>query len=304
MGMFAVVSALDIDMSAIEPTGAEPVAEVCYRHSDRETGVTCQRCDRLVCGECAAQASVGVHCPECRKSNKQKVYTARSLPGDEFYVTKALVGLNVAVFVVTIVFFGATATNIGREALEYSTFGPLIAEEFELWRIISGGFLHDGLIHIGFNMYLLWRFGRELEQKLGWKEYLATYMAALVGGSFGAVLISPTTPVVGASGAVFGLMAVLVVLNRSRGIALLDSNIGFLVLLNGFFSFRAGVSLGGHLGGFLVGLLLGAIFFGMNPGEGPILGAGSKRLVLVVAIGLVLFGATFAAATTWMSPLF
>ena len=265
--------------------------------------MTCQRCDRLVCGECSSQASVGVHCPECRKGNSQQVYTARNLPGQNFVVTTGLVAINVIVFVITIVFFGSTVNSISNEAVQYSTFGPLIADG-EFWRIFSGGFLHSGIFHVGFNMYLLWAFGRQLEKELGSVEFVLAYVVSLIGGSFGAMLLSPNTPVVGASGAVFGVVAMMVLFYRSRGIGLFDTSLGFLVLINVFFSFQGGVSLGGHAGGFAAGLIIGTLVFGFQPADPPLMEKGNARLMALVALGLVLIGATYAASLTYQNPLF
>jgi len=292
-------------MSSTDPQDSA-VEEVCYRHPDRETGVSCQRCDRLICGDCMHQASVGVHCPECTKGTAQRVYNTRNLPGAQGYVTKALVGINVAIFLATVALFGSTLTGIGQEALQdFGTYGPFIAEDGDWWRVISGGFLHSGLIHIGFNMYLLWQLGQQVERVVGPKSYLAVYMAALFGGSFGALLLAPATPVVGASGAVFGLIGFTVLMYRSRGIGLFDTGLGFLIVMNVLFSFRGGVSLGGHGGGFLVGLLLGVLFFGLNPGDKPVLAGDDKKQIGATAVvGLIFFAAAIWAASTWANPLF
>ena len=293
------------DMSSTDPHD-HAVDEVCYRHPDRESGVSCQRCDRLICSECRHQASVGVHCPECTKGTSQKVYNGNNLPGSQGLVTKTLVGANVAIFVVTILLLGSTLTGIGNEALrEFGTFGPFIAEEGDWWRVISGGFLHSGLIHVGFNMYLLWQLGQQVEQVIGPKSFIAVYMAALFGGSFGALLLAPDVPVVGASGAVFGLIGFTVLMFRSRGIGLFDTGLGFLIVINAIFSFRGGVSLGGHAGGFLIGLLLGALFFGLNPGDAkPLGGDDKKQIAASIAIGAVSFAGALWAASTWANPLF
>jgi len=290
-------------MSLPEPTHGDADAEVCYRHPNRETGVTCQRCDRYVCGECGMQASVGVHCPECRKGSSQQVYNSRNLPGQQFVVTTALFAVNALVWVFTIVALGSTVSRIGQDALQYSTDGQRIADG-ELWRVFSGGFLHNGIFHIGFNMYLLWQLGRQLERELGPKEFGLAYVVSLVGGSLGAVLLTPLTPVVGASGAVFGLIAMTVLFYRSRGIGLFDTGLGFLVLINFFYSFQGGVSLGGHLGGAVVGLVLGALIFGFGPADPPLIEAGNKRLMIIAALGVLLVGATYAASLTWQNPLF
>lgn len=293
-------------MSAVEPDNSNSEAtEVCYRHPDREVGVACQRCDRLICSECMNTASVGFHCPECTSNNKQKVFRADTLPGARGLVTRALIGLNVAIWILTIVAFESTVNSVsGRVAGDFGTWGPPIAENFEVWRIISGGFLHSGLFHIGFNMYLLWQLGLQVERALGERDYIAVYLTSLIGGSLGAIFLSPLSPTVGASGAVFGLIGFTVLFYRSRGIGLFDTGLGFLIVINILFSFRGGVSLGGHLGGFLAGLALGALYYGVNAGDGPLIKDPTMRLLATVGAGVVMFGLSFVAATTWMNPIF
>lgn len=295
---------MSADSSANEPQDSA-VAEVCYRHPDRPTGVTCQRCDRLVCGQCAQQASVGVHCPECTRSNKQKVYTSRTLPGSDVLVTKVLMGLNIVAFVVSLG-FGATIQGAGGSfAAELGTWGPGIAENNEFWRIVTGGFGHFGIFHLGVNMFSLWVLGRQLEQALGPKLFTTGYLVSLLGGSFGALLLSPNALTMGASGAIFGLFGLIVFALRARGIGIMQSGLAGILAINFLFSFRGNVSLGGHLGGFLAGAVLGIIFFGLNPGDGPLFGRDrTKPVVAALALGVVFVVGSVLAAMTWMSPLF
>ncbi len=278
-------------------------SDVCYRHPDRTSGVTCQRCDRTICPSCMNQASVGVHCPECAKGNKQKVYNARTLPGAQGTVTKGLVGVNVAVWVLTIAALGATINSAGTVFRDYGTSGWPIVEDGEFWRIVSGGFLHSGLFHIGFNMYLLWVLGQQLERILGEIRFLSVYLVCLLGGSFGALLLTPNANTGGASGAVFGLVGLTVLAYRSRGIGIFDTGLGFLIVINALLSFRSGVSLGGHAGGFLAGILLGIVFFGLNPGDGPMFGRDQRKPLLVTAfLGVVFIVGSVLAATQAVDP--
>lgn len=293
-------STLETDMSAIEPPDAEPtdatMEEVCYRHTDRPSGVTCQRCDRTICPECMHNASVGVHCPECTKNAKQKVYTARTLPGSDPIVTKAIIAINVVVFLA----FNGTGT--GTDDLLVN--GRVIDQFSEPWRVVTGGFAHAGALHLGMNMFALWNLGRMLERRLGPTIYAAAYMASLIGGSFLAILFDPSQSGLGASGAVFGLLGLIVLALRSRGIGLQQSGLGRVLLINLFISFLPFVSLWAHLGGFLVGLVLGAIYFGMNQGDGAILKGAKEQLAVTIGLGVLLFGAALWAASTWTNPIF
>ena len=95
---------------------------------------------------------------------------------------------------------------------------PIGVAEGEYWRLITGAFLHDGILHIAFNMYILYWLGTMLEPVLGHVRFTALYFASLLAGSFGAILAKPHALTVGASGAVFGLMAAAFVFQRARGI--------------------------------------------------------------------------------------
>ena len=153
-------------------------------------------------------------------------------------------------------------------------------------------------------MYLLWQLGRQIERITGEVLFGAIYFVSLIGGSFGAILLDPAIPVVGASGAVFGLIGFMVFLLRSRGIGLFDTGLGFLIVINVLLSFRGGVSLGGHGGGLLTGFLLGALFFGLNQGDKPAIGGQKAQLIFSAILGAVLFAGAIFASSTWMSPLF
>lgn len=242
-------------------------------------------------------ASVGVHCPECTKNTKQKVYTASTLPGNDPIVTKAIIGINVLVFLA----FNASGA---RDINDLVVNGLFIDQLNEPWRVITGGFGHVSAIHLGMNMFALWSLGRMLERSLGPKVFAAAYMASLIGGSFLAILFDPRQSGLGASGAIFGLLGLVVLALRSRGIGLKQSGLGRVLMINLFISFLPFVSLWAHAGGFFVGLALGAVYFGMNQGDGPILKGAKEQIALTVALGVVLFGASLWAASTWSNPIF
>ncbi len=108
--------------------------------------------------------------------------------------------------------------------------------EGEWYRLVTSGFLHASLIHIGFNMLLLFFLGRLLEPALGTPRFLVLYFASLLAGSFGALLLDPNALTVGASGAVFGLAGATFVIARGRGMNALAGEIGFLIVFNLVFS--------------------------------------------------------------------
>ncbi len=233
----------------------------CYRHPDRETGVSCSNCGRPICTDCMTPTPVGMRCPECSRQ-KTKVHTLSSLSAEP-RVTYALIALNVMAFI------AGSASGGGLRGSGSSLFdvGALIGigagsdglvgvAAGEYWRLLTGGFLHAGLLHLGFNMYVLYWLGTMLEPGLGHLRFLALYLASLLAGSFGALLLSPQSFTVGASGAVFGLMGAAFILERARGMDPMQSGLGFVILLNLGLTFVIGnISIGGHIGGLLGGAL-------------------------------------------------
>ena len=121
--------------------------------------------------------------------------------------------------------------------------------------LLTSGFLHENLLHIGFNMYLLYLLGMMLEPALGSLKFAAIYFTSLFAGSFGA-LFATGAPSLGASGAVFGLMGAAVIELRARRMSVMESGIGALIVINLIFSFTfANISVGAHIGGLIGGAL-------------------------------------------------
>jgi membrane associated rhomboid family serine protease len=227
-----------------------------------------------------SQAPVGFHCPECVRSGKQKVITARSLEVRPLLTTQALIAVNVGVFVVGVLF---------RGSIFGSSLGALNGEDVadgDWWRLLSGGFLHAGITHLAFNMIALWILGSQLEPALGRLRFGIVYFGSLLGGSLGAVLLSPSVNTVGASGAIFGLMGAAVAAHIVRGISVWNTGLGAILVFNLFFTFLfPGISIGGHLGGLAAGFLLGMLVI-----EEP---RGSPRAWIAVAGGLAAVAALF-----------
>jgi membrane associated rhomboid family serine protease len=232
---------------------------VCYRHPNRETGVSCSSCGRPICPDCMTPTSVGMRCPECGR-DRTKVKTIRSLPSTPV-VTQALIVINVIAFLVETAAGAPLRGGGGGTVFDHGAlFGPLISHQHEYWRILTSGFLHDGLPHILINMLSLWFVGRSLEPAIGRLNFIAIYFASLLAGSFGALLFEPGVPTVGASTAIFGIFGALIVVSRARGIPFWQSGLGPILIINLVFSLTyAGISIGGHLGGLLGGVITGAM---------------------------------------------
>jgi membrane associated rhomboid family serine protease len=138
----------------------------------------------------------------------------------------------------------------------------------EWWRLVTAAFLHYGPLHLGLNMLALYWFGPLLERMIGSWRYLLLYFCCGVAGSAGALWLSPNDITVGASGAIFGVLGALLVLERRGHIASGGQILG-LIVINLVFTFAmAGVSIGGHLGGLTAGIALMLLYiqFARSPG--------------------------------------
>jgi membrane associated rhomboid family serine protease len=160
--------------------------------------------------------------------------------------------------------------------------------------LVTSGFLHASLIHIGFNMFLLYMLGRLLEPALGTPRFLVLYFASLLAGSLGALIIEPDALTVGASGAIFGLAGATFVIARGRGMEALAGQIGFLILFNLFFSFVSPrISVGGHIGGLVGGVICAAIIVA---GERGMLGRNRRPLEIAAMIAVAVVAVVGALA--------
>lgn len=179
-----------------------------------------------------------------------------------FVVSNALIAVNVGLFIwmtlgeVGSVMFGSTGND---RTLDF-VIARMFLEQGEWYRLISCGFVHFGVIHVGFNMLLLYQLGRLIEPVIGPLRFGLLYFTALLGGSLGALLLSPNAATGGASGAVFGLMAASVVGVGQRGINPLRTGLGVVFAINLLFTLAVpGVSVGGHFGGAAIGALVGVL---------------------------------------------
>ena len=241
------------------PEHQEPTT--CYRHPRNETAVSCSHCDRPICTDCMVYTSVGIKCPECagtesasRPKQRARSFSTAALTGAGAPITKAIIAINVAVFVLQLAQsdgFNATRNEL---FIDGALFGPAVADG-DWYRLGTSAFLHANFIHVCFNMLILWWFGRGVEEYLGSVRYLGVYVVSVLAGASGALLIAPDTPTIGASGAVFGILGAGLVLER-QGIYVYGGSALFIVALNIVLSFvLSSVSVGGHLGGLAGGAL-------------------------------------------------
>ena len=257
------------------------------------------------------QASVGFHCPECTASHRSKVRPgvgARRSAGAHYPVTKVLLGLNVLVFVYSVAmsrsFRGVTRLDTGllidgglfaRAGLRSGgAFEVIGVAAGEYYRLVTSAFLHDGIFHLAFNMYALWLLGQLLESGFGRARFLSLYVVSMLGGSCGVMLVSPDSATVGASGAVYGLMGAMVLVQRAIGGDLWRSGLGTLLIINLALTLLIPrVSIGGHFGGLIAGGVMGAVMLALERRGAPAwatIASGGLLSALLVA------GAVVAAA--------
>lgn len=277
----------------------------CYRHPDRPTGRRCTRCGRPACGDCLVSAPVGSNCLDCAKAGRPDAATrARYWSARQpVLVTMTLMAVNLAIFVwITLqdpssltsrgisrgqAHLGLSADIIDRGVLFRFSDGDYLAGPGEWYRIVTSGFVHFGVIHVAFNMYLLYMLGQMLEPGIGRVKFALVYFASLLGGSAGAMLLQPGGFHGGASGAVFGLMGAAFVGYRLRGVNPFQTGIGTLLLLNLFITFTIpGISIGGHLGGVVAGAICAAVVLAPVRGRYPEW-ASYALPIAVMAISLV-----------------
>ena len=247
----------------------------CYRHPDRETGLACSECDRPICADCATFAPVGIRCPDHAGSRKPtaarlKPKPVRRAPGVALAtgsapITKALIAINVLIYVIGASQAGGLSTpGLGifvRGTLYEHTvlYGPFVAHG-DWYRLATNMFLHWNLGHIGLNMLALYFIGSPVEQYLGRARYIGLYLVSGLAGSAGALVYAPLTPSLGASGAVFGVLGAMLILEwqltgRLAGQAMtwIAINLVFDYAYNGF---GGNISIGAHIGGVIGGILI------------------------------------------------
>ncbi|MCS5717448.1 rhomboid family intramembrane serine protease [Herbiconiux sp. CPCC 205763] len=269
----------------------------CYRHPGRQSFILCQRCGRTVCPDCQVQAAVGVHCVECAAQDRREAPRVRrgrpallrNLTGSGApVVTYTLIAICLVVFGLQSI-PGLGVTQALQFAPAYVL--PIPGAPFEPWRMITSVFTHGSILHVLLNMYTLFIFGSVLERMLGRWRYLALFLISGLGGSVAVVLLAgPLTAVVGASGAIFGLMGAFFIINRHLG----GNSVQLLVLVAinlayGFFV--PGISWQAHVGGLVAGAIVALIFVRTRP-----IRKRNLQIVLLAAVVAALIAITAVRA--------
>lgn len=214
------------------------------------------------------QAAVGSHCLDCAKASRPDVQTrARYWNARQHtLVTYVIMAVNLAVFGYTTV--SDPGSLGGGGGITEAQFDLGLNEFFltggrhEWYRLVTAGFLHFGVIHLAFNMLMLYQLGQLLERPLGRAKFALLYAASLLGGSFGVLILSDQQSGIhgGASGAVFGLMAAAAIGLQRQGVNVMSTGLGTTLLINIVLTFSIrGISIGGHVGGAIAGAICGFV---------------------------------------------
>ncbi len=244
-------------MTHPEEGGAAAAADssVCYRHPDRPSFVRCQRCGRTICGECQTPAAVGVHCPECTAAARASAPRTASPIARAFrrgsntpVVTYSIIALTLAVYALQLISGGLVTNALG--------YAPVLTLD-QPWRMLTTALVHStgSIFHLLFNMYALFVLGPLIESFIGRARMIALYVLSALGGSVAVLYLAPTSFVIGASGAIFGLFGAIFVIQRRLG----GSSIQFIVLIGlnlGLGFIVPNVSWQAHVGGLVIGAVI------------------------------------------------
>ncbi len=269
----------------------------CYRHPDRETGVSCSECGRGICPDCMTFLPVGIRCPDhsgqARGATRVVQSAQRRTASRPGIVTTTLIAVNVGVYLLQLAGGASINANSGWIFEHGALYGPLVAVG-DWYRLITAAFLHYGPIHLAMNMLALWWIGRPLEAYLGPVRYLLLYVVSGLAGSAGALIANPEAVTVGASGAIFGILGAAIVLERQQTYVLGGSALTLLIVNIAFTFAVPGISIGGHLGGLAGGAL--CILALSRFGKGN---AAYSRIDIVSIASLVAVGLLSVAVAYW-----
>ena len=253
----------------------------CYGHPKEPTRLRCSRCERPICGRCAIPASVGQHCPECVAEARRSAPKVRSALRATAPATTAIIAI--------VVFFYLLQMLLGGEVINRLALSPSLIDAGEWWRLLTPILVHGGLLHIFFNMYILFMYGPNVEQAFGTVRFVLLFLLSGFVASAFSYAFPPDSPSVGASGAIFGIVGVLVVYlykrRRTQFMAHYLRGMTFFIVANLVLGFiMPFVDNFAHIGGLVAGLLLG---LGFDRGQG---GEARSPVALQTITAVAVFG--------------
>lgn len=290
---------------------------VCYRHTDRESHIRCQRCERPICPDCMRDAAVGFQCPSCIDEGRRSTRQAQAPYGgtrsaNPALTTYVIIALNAAVWIAVLTTGWQSSRLVSRLALApvgicesradagsyfpgYRTASlcgfepdgrwvPGVSDG-ALWQLLTNAFTHVQIWHIAANMLSLYLLGPQIEAVLGRARFLALYLiSALTGSAVVYWLSDPSSYTLGASGAIYGLFGALAVIVHKIGGDL--RQVGVLLAINVFITVAVpNISWQGHLGGLVGGALVtAALVYAPRGPRRPVVQWGALGTVLVLVV--------------------
>lgn len=261
----------------------------CYRHPDRETGLSCSECGRPICTECMTPAPVGLRCPDHAGSRRvvkpPRVVRRTPRGATTALVTRSLIAANVAIYLITASQGAGINSPGGHLFRQWALDGPDVANG-GWWRLITAAFLHASVIHIGLNMYVLWIIGSPVEEYLGRARFLALYFVSGLAGSAGALVLTPLALTVGASGAIFGILGALLIIEWQTTGRLAGNAMTWIVINLALSFVISNISIGGHVGGLIGGIVVTLAFANWGRGHAALGRVGVLGIVGIVAVAV------------------
>ena len=270
------------------PDFSPPGFAPCYRHPERMTGISCQRCHRPICGECMNPASVGFQCPSCVSSRRASARAPRTafgaiLKSGGGTATKVLMGALAVEWVLNLVSGGLL-----NQLLVMSN-EAIYAGQF--WRLLTASLTSGSILGVLMNLLVLWLAGRAIESELGAWRFVVLYLAAGLGGATLLFVFGPyDSGGYGAAAAVIGLLAANAIFKQKMHEDV-RADIGLFILLIlysilvGFRSFGWLMLIGGIIVGALVGIVLA---YAPRRNRGVIQVVGLLAVITICLVAVVL----------------
>jgi len=275
---------------------APAAVPTCYRHPGRETYVSCVRCGRPACPDCLRSAAVGQQCLDCIHGANRGAREARTEFGGRLaagpVVTWALIGINVLLYLAVLA-RPSIADNLEFVGRASNGQGGSIGVGAGQWyRLLTSAFVAPtgglGITDIAFNMWALIMVGPTLERMLGSARFLAVYLLSAIGGAvFLYYLVALNQPVLGASGAIFGLFGAWFVISRRRGF---DSRaiLGLIVINLALGFVVPHIAWQDHLGGLITGAVVTAAYaYAPRSRRSLVQGAATVAVLAVLVLAVV-----------------
>jgi membrane associated rhomboid family serine protease len=241
------------------PDFSPPGFAPCYRHPERMTGISCQRCHKPICGECMNPASVGFQCPSCVASGRAAARAPRTAFGA---ILKPVGGTATKVVMAVLAVEWLLALLSGRLLDQLLVMSNQAVYLGQFWRLFTAALTSGTILGLLMNLLVLWIAGRAIESELGAWRFVALYLAAGLGGATMLFVFGPPgSGGYGAAAAVIGLLAANAIFKyKMREDVRADIGLFILLILYsiliGFRSFGWLMLIGGIIVGALVGVVL------------------------------------------------